>query len=301
MSSFVTGEAVVLDLRPARVASRGLGFAVDATIQVSILVGLVAATAWLASQVDADAALVAVMSLVAVVAALVGYPVATETLTRGRTVGMLALGLRVVRDDGGPERFRHALVRALFGVVELWVTFGSVALIASLSSQTGKRLGDQFAGTVVVVERSPGRDAPSVLVPPWLTGWAASADLSRVPDALALSARQFLLRADQLSPAARIETGTRLAADVAARVSPPPPPGTPVEAVLAAVVGERGRREAWRYAYEQQAAAGGLTGAPTPTQARAQTPAPVAPAPVTPTDPRTTNGGAPPAGFAPPS
>ncbi len=39
-----------------------------------------------------------------------------ETLSRGRSLGKLALGLRVVSDDGGPERFRQALMRALAGV-----------------------------------------------------------------------------------------------------------------------------------------------------------------------------------------
>ena len=39
--------------------------------------------------------------IVLFVTCFVGLPVAVETLTRGRSVGKLALGLRVVRDDGG--------------------------------------------------------------------------------------------------------------------------------------------------------------------------------------------------------
>ena len=58
----------------------------------------------------------------------------------------MALGLRVVRDDGGPIRFRHALVRGLVGVVEIWLTVGAVALVVSLASSQGKRLGDFLAG-----------------------------------------------------------------------------------------------------------------------------------------------------------
>ena len=57
-------------------------------------------------------------TIVAVVLVVVGYPVALETLLRGRTLGKLALGLRVVRDDGGPVGFRQALVRGLAGVIE---------------------------------------------------------------------------------------------------------------------------------------------------------------------------------------
>ena len=53
------------------------------------------------------------MLIIFTVLAIVGYPVIFETATRGRTLGKMALGLRVVSDDGGPERFRQALFRAL--------------------------------------------------------------------------------------------------------------------------------------------------------------------------------------------
>ena len=56
------------------------------------------------------------VSILLVVAVTVGVPTVVETLTRGRTLGKLALGLRVVRDDGGPITARHALTRALVGV-----------------------------------------------------------------------------------------------------------------------------------------------------------------------------------------
>src|SRR5690625_7837757 len=63
---------------------------------------------------------------------LVGVPTLVETLTRGRSLGKLALGLQIVRDDGGPIRFRHAFIRALVGVGEIWLFGGMVAVIVSL-------------------------------------------------------------------------------------------------------------------------------------------------------------------------
>jgi hypothetical protein len=166
-----------------------------------------------------------------------------ETTTRGRSLGKLALGLRVVREDGGPVRFRHSFVRALLGVVEIWLSFGSIALIASLSSRQGRRLGDQLAGTFVVRERVPVAGHPVAPMPPALAGWAAGLDLSRLPDDLALAARQFLTRAGELSPAAREDMGSRIASAVAAVTAPAPPTGTPPWAFLAAVLAERRRRE----------------------------------------------------------
>jgi uncharacterized RDD family membrane protein YckC len=239
--ALVTGDAVVLELRLAKLASRGLALAIDLTVQLTVLlVGVLVVGGLLGS---ADAALAAAAGLTFYVLVIVGYPVAMETATRGRSLGKLALGLRVVREDGGPVRFRHSFVRALLGVVEIWLSFGSIALIASLSSRQGRRLGDQLAGTFVVRERVPVAGHPVAPMPPPLAGWAAGLDLSRLPDDLALAARQFLTRAGELSPAARDDMGSRIASAVAAVTAPAPPPGTPPWAFLAAVLAERRRRE----------------------------------------------------------
>jgi uncharacterized RDD family membrane protein YckC len=90
-----------------------------------------------------------------------GYPVGFETLWRGRTPGKAAMGLRVVTVEGAPVRFRHAATRAAIGLLELTGTAGAIAVIASLSSARGQRLGDLAAGTLVIRERRargrPGR------------------------------------------------------------------------------------------------------------------------------------------------
>ena len=239
--ALVTGDAGVLELRLAKLASRGLALGIDLAVQLTVLlVGVLVVGGLLGS---ADAALAAAAGLTFYVLVIVGYPTAMETATRGRSLGKLALGLRVVREDGGPVRFRHAFVRALLGVVEIWLSFGSIALIASLSSRQGRRLGDYLAGTLVVRERVPVAAHPLAPMPPPLAGWAAGLDLSRLPDDLALAARQFLSRAGELSPAAREDLGSRIATAVAAVTAPAPPPGTPPWAFLAAVLAERRRRE----------------------------------------------------------
>jgi hypothetical protein len=151
-----------------------------------------------------------------------------------------------VREDGGPIRFRHALVRAMAAVIEIWITAGAVALVVSLASSQGKRLGDFLAGTVVVRERVPRSSAAVVTMPPQLAWWASGLDLSRLPDDLALAARQFLSRSHELAPEIRESMGARLAASVAACTSPPAPTGVPAWAFLSAVLAERRRRETVR-------------------------------------------------------
>ena len=130
-----------------------------------------------------------------------------ETLTRGRSVGKMMMGLRVVRDDGGPIRMRHSLVRALAMVfLDLWVTSGVVGGLSALASSRSKRMGDHLAGTIVVGERIP-RHATAhqeISMPPPLAGWAAGLDLVAVPDGLALNVRTFLHRAPSLDPAVRV-------------------------------------------------------------------------------------------------
>jgi len=250
----VTGEAVVLDLRPASFLTRGLGLLLDwvvitfAAIMISVALGPILDIS--------DDALGAAVSLAGSVLVIVGIPVIVETFTRGRSLGKYAMGLRVVRDDGGPIRMRQALVRGLLAFFEIWLMLGSVAIIASLSNRRGKRLGDLLAGTYVVRERTAaGAYTAPATMPPRLAGWAAGTDLGRVPDRLALAVRQFLARAPRLHPSSRQILGTSLAQQLSPYVAPMPPAGTHPEEFLAAVLAERRERDLRRLHAEAAARA----------------------------------------------
>ncbi len=249
MTDVVTGEAVVLDVRTARLPSRVLGLFLDLLVQGALLAGIGVLTARISRVVDP--ALTATTSLVLYVLVIVGYPATLESLWEGRTLGKAALGLRVVSEDGGPERFRQALFRALTGFVEIWLTLGIVALVTSLLSRHGKRLGDVFAGTVAVRERMPVRGGELAVMPPQLATWAAGLELSGLSDDVALTARQFLSRYRELAPQSREEMARRIASAMAERVSPGPPAGTPATAYLSAVLAERRRREEMRLVAQQ--------------------------------------------------
>jgi uncharacterized RDD family membrane protein YckC len=239
----VTGDAVVLGLQPAKLPSRALALVIDLVVvwagYLLISIGLTMATASL------DEAAVMAVSIATFLLVLVGAPIAVETLSHGRSLGKLACGLRVVRDDGGPIRFRHALVRGAMGVVEILMSFGVIACIASLVSARGRRIGDVFAGTLVVRERvTAGRAMAVPPPPPWLVGRFAQLDLSRVPDDLWLAIRQYLTRMRQLDSAVSWSMAERLAGDLAAYTGAPAPERVPPAAYLAAVVNERQARDA---------------------------------------------------------
>lgn len=291
MTQLVTGEAVVLDLRTAGVPSRLLAALLDAVVQTVgyllffFLIGVTAPTA--------SEAAIAGFVVLSMVLVMLGYPVLMETLAGGRTLGKMALGLRVVRDDGGPIRFRHALTRGLLGVFveKPGFTFGFAALITALLNERGKRLGDLLAGTVVVQERVASARSDFVVMPPPLADWAATLDLSALSDDLAESARSYLGRWSSLTPTAQADLGGRLASAVAAVVTPPPPPNVPAWAYLSAVLAERRRRAGY-----------GAVVAPVapPSLAGYGTPPPTAPhaaAPASPPSPAVT---APPSEPAPP-
>ncbi|GAP52405.1 RDD family protein [Streptomyces azureus] len=245
MSELVTGEAVALELRPARLPSRALAVLLDLVVAVAVYVAVTIAI--VVSTASLDEAAQTALSIATFVLVLVGGPIAVETLSHGRSLGKVACGLRVVRDDGGPIRFRHALVRGLIGVIEILMTFGVVACIASFVSARGRRLGDVFAGTLVVRERIPvARTGFVPPPPPWLAGRFSGLDLSAVPDGLWLAVRQYLTRMQQLDPQVGWSMAERLASDLADRTGVPVPQGVPPAAYLAAVVHERQSREARR-------------------------------------------------------
>ncbi|MGK5530186.1 RDD family protein [Streptomyces sp. URMC 129] len=247
MSQVVTGDAVVLGLQPARLPSRIMAVALDLVLYVGgylLLSVLLVSTVLPLGTAAAAAVQVALLVLI-----LVGAPVAVETLSRGRSLGKLVFGLRVVRRDGGPIRFRHALVRGVVGFVETMISAGALPVIASLVSAEGRRLGDVFAGTLVVRERIPGSGRAAGPVPPppaALAGEFAALDLSRVPDGLWLAVRQYLARMGQLDQQVAWSMAVRLAEDVVGRVGAPAPPGMHPAAYLSGVVAERQRREAER-------------------------------------------------------
>src|SRR4051812_23635067 len=113
MTELVTGEAVVLGLQPAKLPSRMVAGAIDLVVWWVVCVGVAFAMAGATASLDSAAQ--AAVSVAALLACVVGLPVMVETLSRGRSLGKVIFGLRVVRDDGGPIRFRHALVRGAVG------------------------------------------------------------------------------------------------------------------------------------------------------------------------------------------
>lgn len=247
----ITGEAVALQLRPTSFVLRSAGGAIDFIIY-SVVNGLIAWGAGsLVYALGADQAIQQATSIIVVVIGLVIIPTAVEVITQGKSLGRLAVGARIVRDDGGAIGFRQAFIRSLVGLLEIFMTLGGLAVLAALLNAKSKRLGDMLAGTYSQQERIGGTPAPVFGVPFELVEWSRTADVARMPDQLARRVSQFLGQAGAMTPQSRDRHARDLANEVSVFVSPIPS-GTSAELFLAAVSVVRRERELAALRLEQR-------------------------------------------------
>ena len=180
---------------------------------------------------------------------MVVLPTTVETVTRGRSLGKLAVGARIVRDDGGAIGFRHAFIRALDGRAR------------DLHDRRRHRRARRAAERPLEAARRPARrhlqpararpraDPLPLYLSPLLAGWAATADVARLPDRLSRRIAQFVRQAPHLTAAARVGLSGELAAEASAYVSPLPP--VDPESFLVGVAVLRRRRDAAALALEK--------------------------------------------------
>lgn len=243
-SGIVTPEAVVLEFDTASVGSRTIAEVLDLFVQLSCLVAVWTVMGLAVSSVSSLETIAVIAGLVLTFLVLVGYPAGFETLWRGRTLGKAAMGLRVVTKEGGPIRFRHAAIRAMFGLVEIYASFGSIAVVSIILSRNDQRVGDLAAGTIVLRERRAGSQAFAVsfMPPPGFEAYTASLDVTALTQEQYGLIRSFLLRVQELTLPARYAIAVRLANPVAQLLRHTPPPNVGPELFLACVAAAYQRR-----------------------------------------------------------
>ena len=237
----LSGEAVAIDVQPVGFFLRVLGALIDILVSLAVITLMVLLILWLSGSGVLSGAGVRILVVVAMVTGLVIVPCGMETALRGRSLGKLAVGGRIVRLDGGAIGFRHAFIRALVGVLETYFTVGAVALLTGAFTARSQRLGDLVAGTYSQRVRPPALADHEPIMPGALREWAELADVARLPDRLARRIAQFLQNADRLTPHARERVAAELAAESAAFVWPQPP--APPEQILIAMTILRRERE----------------------------------------------------------
>lgn len=237
----MTGEAVALDLRPASFVLRAAGALIDFVLYFGVYIFAVVVIVDVSNRLGLDQAISTALAVTALVICIVVAPTAVETLSHGKSLGKLAVGARIVRDDGGAIGFRHAFIRALLGVLEIFITIGGFAALVALLNGRSKRLGDLLAGTYAQNERVAKVSPPVYGVPLELQEWARTADVAKMPDQLARRIAHFLAQAAGLTPDTRDRLSRELAIEASVFVSPVP--RASAELFLAAVVAVRRDRE----------------------------------------------------------
>ncbi|MDQ2747873.1 MAG: RDD family protein [Acidobacteriota bacterium] len=98
------------------------------------------------------------LMIIALFLIFAGYFIFFEWLWNGQTPGKRLLKLRVIREDGRPITLWEAMARNLLRIFDAVPGFVlpvySIGLITIFASERDQRVGDLFAGTVVVRERS---------------------------------------------------------------------------------------------------------------------------------------------------
>lgn len=239
----LTGEAVALDLHPTGFALRAAGALIDVAAYVIVFVVLLMSLFTAIAPLGVEDAVVAALVVATVVVGFVGIPLTVETITRGKSLGKLAIGGRIVRLDGGAIGLRQASIRALVGFLEFYLPplFGGTAALFGLLTARTQRLGDLLAGTYCQYERVSGRVKPLFGIPPELAAWARIVDVARMPTQLSRRIGQFLSQATQYTPDRRARLAADLAAEAAEFVAPIPP--VSAELFLAGITVVRRERE----------------------------------------------------------
>lgn len=225
-----TTEHVELDFDLAGPGSRFCAWLIDALLKALLIVGLyflllmvffgglvggLRGDMWVREAGGWALALV----IFALFAITMFYHVIFEWLMRGQTPGKRQMGLRVIRDEGGPLNLTDVLIRNLLRIVDFMPAFYGLGGLLSAGHPLHKRLGDLAAGTIVVKETEADFRAFSTL-PPVGAESAQEAAPSAVAEAangcvLDAAERQllerFLVRRLELTSQARTQLAERLA------------------------------------------------------------------------------------------
>jgi uncharacterized RDD family membrane protein YckC len=217
----LTPESVELEFTLAGIGSRAVALVVDymvlglallllSVIYSFLLVQLAVNDVDLPFPIDAMQMWITAIFALLAFAIYIGYFVIFETWWYGQTPGKKYTKIRVIRDNGQPERLPQATLRSLLRPVDdiLFIGFFCILL-----TKTEKRIGDWLAGTLVV--QNDPQAGNQIQIPERAqtigTDLLAIADFTKIaPDDFA-TIRAFLQRRSAMSPKAKSQVSDHLA------------------------------------------------------------------------------------------
>jgi uncharacterized RDD family membrane protein YckC len=249
-----TPEQVELEFAVAGIGSRFVAVMLDHLIQIGVLLLMFMASAFLFGAIANRTNIMGKWFIAVFIAldflVIWGYFTLFEAFWNGQTPGKHVMKLRVIKDSGRQVTFFEALSRNLLRFVDYMPALYLVGVITMLCTKRHQRLGDLAAGTIVVHERADeqplliGRGsvilpvggvqafntAPANFSAQSVAALPADAVARLGPDDLLLI-ETFFARALDLSLSTRAEIATKIANQIAAKMSGDavavPPAGNP--------------------------------------------------------------------------
>ncbi|HTF21815.1 MAG TPA: RDD family protein [Chryseolinea sp.] len=141
----ITAQNVVLQYELASLQDRVVAFIIDLACLVAGLSILSGPLMAIASSETGGTIVVFLLWCI-----FIFYSLALEVLNDGRSLGKMAMKIRVIKLAGGNARFADYAARWAFRMIDIYFSLGSIAAILVLSSSKAQRIGDLIANTAVV-------------------------------------------------------------------------------------------------------------------------------------------------------
>lgn len=219
-----TSENVGIGYRVAGLATRLIAAAIDGAILVLLLLVAYLLVYFLVTALSGGLT-ASTLTLILISAVeffvVVLYFTIAEAVTGGRTPGKSAMGIRVIRSDGGAPDLASCFLRNLAYIVDVGLFLGPILMFFH---PEGRRAGDLVAGTVVAGDR-PAVSFAEVMTPPPV--YLRSPDPGPPIEGVGrlgerdFSAVRTLLSRPGLTPQRRAELAGRIAGRLVAKMQLP--------------------------------------------------------------------------------
>ncbi|WP_417873969.1 RDD family protein [Xanthomarina gelatinilytica] len=203
---FENTQGITLRYSTASVFDRSIAYLIDLAI-VGFVVGVLA----IALGSSSSALLILVIAI-----PILFYSLLMEIFNDGKSLGKMALGLKVVRVDGQYPTGYDYFMRWIFRWVDIYMTSGALAALVISSSPRNQRVGDMLGDTTVIRTRKLRVPLQRILNLNKLSKYTP-----QYPQVIQLKESQVVLIKESLDQAAKYtnDSYTKLLDDLAIRVA----------------------------------------------------------------------------------
>ena len=146
-----TAQKVTIQYELASLRDRIISFFIDIIILgVGLVLVYLILTAILTAGQQDHWELLDTLSMIIMIPIFLMYSLVSELITNGKSLGKMAMGLKIVKLNGGIPSGDDILVRWVFRWIDIWTSFGAVAALLISSGDKSQRLGGLLSNTAVI-------------------------------------------------------------------------------------------------------------------------------------------------------